>query len=198
MDVPHIPHRPSLQDLQKSSFLKSVIFTDTLLKSRDEQSGIRTINQYVVHQKIGEGAYAKVKLVHIINEPNKVYAMKVVKKDLKKKNRIPSFGNPLGTPLGSPFGQARGQDYDINREVALMKKMKHPNIVRLREVIDDNQMRKLYMILELVKGGPCFQYDQEPLNEEQARSYFIDTIIGISFIHKNHIVHHDIKPANLL
>ncbi|KAA6358531.1 MAG: putative calcium/calmodulin-dependent protein kinase kinase 2, partial [Streblomastix strix] len=52
--------------------------------------------------------------------------------------------------------------------------------------------------LELVKGGPIFALDQEPLSEDKARSYLRDIIVGLSFMHKNHIVHHDIKPDNLL
>ncbi|KAA6374839.1 MAG: putative Calcium/calmodulin-dependent protein kinase kinase 1, partial [Streblomastix strix] len=86
----------------------------------------------------------------------------------------------------------------INREVAIMKKMRHPNIVKLREVIDDTSKKKLYMILDLVKGGPCFIEDQEPFTEDQARADIRDIIAGISYMHKNHIVHHDIKPDNLL
>ncbi|KAA6374772.1 MAG: hypothetical protein EZS28_029700 [Streblomastix strix] len=129
---------PTIGSIKSESFFKSVIITNQLLKQRDEEQGIRTINQYIVHEKIGEGAFAKVKLVHIINDPNKVYAMKVIKKETKKRAPMPQSRMPRGIVT-------QKQEDIINKEVAVMKKMKHPNIVRLREVIDDSSRKKLQM-----------------------------------------------------
>ncbi|KAA6401588.1 MAG: putative Calcium/calmodulin-dependent protein kinase kinase 1 [Streblomastix strix] len=139
---------------------------------------------------IGKGAFGKVKLVHIVSNPSKLYAMKVIKKEQKKRVIAPQRGPRKQVALT--------QEETINREVAIMKKMRHPNIVKLREVIDDTSKKKLYMILEFVKGGPCFIEDQEPFSEDKARADIRDIIAGISYMHKNHIVHHDIKPDNIL
>lgn len=44
--------------------------------------------------------------------------------------------------------------YDsIQTEIAVLKKLDHPNIVRLFEIIDDPKHDKLYLITELVKHG---------------------------------------------
>lgn len=39
------------------------------------------------------------------------------------------------------------------REIAIMKKLSHPNVVRLYEVIDDPRSNQVYLILEYVEGG---------------------------------------------
>ncbi|KAA6394329.1 MAG: putative Ser/Thr protein kinase [Streblomastix strix] len=165
--------RLQLQHMVRSSSQQFVIETSTARKQRNEELGIRTLNQYVILQKIGEGSFAKVKLVHVSNNPDELYAMKVVKKEVKKRIQKTFRGNPKAKEIA--------QQESINKEVALLKKTFHPNIIRLYEVIDDRSLQKLYMILEFVKGGPCFSINQEPMNEEDARMCFRDITAGISY-----------------
>jgi len=42
----------------------------------------------------------------------------------------------------------------IKKEVMLMKMIKHPNIVKLKEVLASKS--KIYLVLELIKGGDLF------------------------------------------
>ncbi|KAA6381586.1 MAG: putative Serine Threonine protein kinase [Streblomastix strix] len=184
-----VPSSPS-SSLSKSESQQSIIETPRAQKIKDEDSGTRAINQYQILRMLGEGSFAKVKLVQVIGSPDELYAMKIVKKEVKRKSLLPNKGKP------QVFGNK--QEESMNKEVAIMKKMNHPNLVRLHEVIDDEQQKKLYMILEYVKGGPCFVFGQDPLNEDQARKFFRDVLVGVSYMHKNNIVHHDIKPDNLL
>ena len=60
---------------------------------------------------------------------------------------------------------------DVLREVALMKKLRHRNLVGLHEVIDSPEKDKLYLILDYVPGGPVMgsARRQPPLGEEAAR-----------------------------
>ncbi|KAA6354853.1 MAG: hypothetical protein EZS28_049620 [Streblomastix strix] len=159
--------------LKSTNLFQSVKITDTLSKQRDVESGFRTINQYVVHQTLGEGSFAKVKLVHVTHSPNILYAMKVMYRGLNK-----SISDYLLSPLQPDQKQ---EELTINTEVAIMKKINHPNIVRLFEVIDDKSVNKLYMILELMKGGSCYKIGQQPLNEDDARSDMRDIIVGVSY-----------------
>ncbi len=39
------------------------------------------------------------------------------------------------------------------REIAIMKKLNHPNIIRLHEVIDDNEEDKIYMVMDFEENG---------------------------------------------
>jgi serine/threonine protein kinase len=43
---------------------------------------------------------------------------------------------------------------DIKREIAVMKLLKHPNIVKLHEVLESPQ--NIYLIIELITGGELF------------------------------------------
>ena len=42
---------------------------------------------------------------------------------------------------------------DVKKEIAIMKKMRHPNIIRLYEVIDNPNSDKIYMVMEYAKNG---------------------------------------------
>lgn len=89
---------------------------------------------------------------------------------------------------------------NVQKEIAIMKKINHPNCVQMYEVIDDPTNNKLYIRLEYVEGGQCMEAANgtPPLSVDLAKSYFIDLICGLEYIHFNHILHRDLKPENLL
>lgn len=79
-----------------------------------------------------------------------------------------------------------------------MKKAQHPNVVRLVEVIDDPSYRKIYLVQELVAGGPVHCSGAEPLEQEAARQLFRGMLRGLEYLHAQHIIHRDVKPENIL
>ncbi|KKF92716.1 Calcium/calmodulin-dependent protein kinase kinase 1 [Ceratocystis platani] len=83
-----------------------------------------------------------------------------------------------------------------------MKKLHHENLVQLIEVLDDPEEDSLYMVLEMCQRGVVQSFGEnkraEPLDEEKARHYFRDLILGIEYLHSQCIIHRDIKPENLL
>ncbi|KAG0334079.1 hypothetical protein BG004_000565 [Podila humilis] len=100
------------------------------------------------------------------------------------------------------LGRAQiSNEQKIHREIAIMKKCIHPNVVRLVEVIDDPNARKIYLVLEFMEGGEVRWKDLDdkptlPLND--ARTIFRDVVLGLEYLHMQGIIHRDIKPANLL
>lgn len=73
----------------------------------------------------------------------------------------------------------------IKEEIAVMKKLNHPNLVSLIEVLDDPDEDSLYMVLELCKKGVVMQVGLEeradPYEDEKCRCWFRDMILGIEY-----------------
>ncbi|XP_077731676.1 calcium/calmodulin-dependent protein kinase kinase 2 isoform X5 [Canis aureus] len=158
------------------------------------------LNQYTLKDEIGKGSYGVVKLAYNEND-NTYYAMKVLsKKKLIRQAGFPRRPPPRGTRL-APGGciQPRGPIEQVYQEIAILKKLDHPNVVKLVEVLDDPNEDHLYMVFELVNQGPVMEVPTlKPLSEDQARFYFQDLIKGIEYLHYQKIIHRDIKPSNLL
>ncbi|XP_040025136.2 calcium/calmodulin-dependent protein kinase kinase 1b [Gasterosteus aculeatus] len=150
------------------------------------------LNQYKLKKEIGKGSYGVVKLAY--NEDSEqYYAMKVVsKKRLMKQcgflRRLPPQGSNTVFPLEKVY-----------KEIAILKKLDHPNVVKLVEVLDDPDEDGLHMAFDLMKRGQVMEVPtDEPFTEEQARFYFRDIVLGIEYLHYHKIIHRDIKPSNLL
>ncbi|NXC42427.1 KKCC2 kinase, partial [Penelope pileata] len=158
------------------------------------------LNQYKLKDEIGKGSYGVVKLAYN-EDDNTYYAMKVLsKKKLMRQAGFPRRPPPRGAK-GASEGclQPRGPIEQVYQEIAILKKLDHPNVVKLVEVLDDPSEDHLYMVFELVKQGPVMEIPTlKPLSEDQARFYFQDLIKGIEYLHYQKIIHRDIKPSNLL
>lgn len=76
--------------------------------------------------------------------------------------------------------QKRNPMEDLKREIMIMKKMKHLNIVTLTEVIDDPTGSKLLLVMEYMEGGPVMTREAlercERLPEELVARYFKDMV----------------------
>eukprot|EP01025_Chloroclados_australasicus_P025197 TRINITY_DN2517_c0_g2_i1.p1 TRINITY_DN2517_c0_g2~~TRINITY_DN2517_c0_g2_i1.p1 ORF type:complete len:719 (+),score=68.11 TRINITY_DN2517_c0_g2_i1:259-2415(+) len=97
---------------------------------------------------------------------------------------------------------------DLVKEIAILKNLDHPNVVKLIEVIDDPNTDHLLMFMEYVEGGtlepPIYQSSDcqsqkwQPISESQTRRYVRDVLLGLEYLHFNGIIHGDLKPQNLL
>ncbi|XP_030624431.1 calcium/calmodulin-dependent protein kinase kinase 2 [Chanos chanos] len=158
------------------------------------------LNQYKLKDEIGKGSYGVVKLAYN-EDDNTYYAMKVLsKKRLMRQAGFPRRPPPRGAKV-APEGlsQPKGPLERVYQEIAILKKLDHPNVVKLVEVLDDPSEDHLYMVFELVKQGAVMEIPTDkPLNEDQARFYFQDLLRGIEYLHYQKIIHRDIKPSNLL
>ncbi|XP_058450838.1 uncharacterized protein LOC131430134 isoform X1 [Malaya genurostris] len=155
-----------------------------------EQSGsFLQLNQYKLLDQIGQGSYGLVKLAYS-EEDSTHYAMKILsKRKLLRKAGLMRRGPKRGT---SPLDR-------VYREIAVLKKLDHPNVVKLVEVLDDPLEDSLYLVFELVQHGEVLSIPTDnPLCEERAWNIFRDVILGVEYLHYQRIIHGDLKPANLL
>ncbi|XP_061197080.1 calcium/calmodulin-dependent protein kinase kinase 1-like isoform X1 [Saccostrea echinata] len=163
----------------------------------DGADGYVQLNQYKLKNEIGKGSYGIVKLAY--NEQDDVhYAMKILSKSrLKKKAGF--FRRPPPSRDGKQVARPLAPMDRVYREIAILKKLDHPNVVRLVEVLDDPNEDNLYMAFELVEKGEVLEVPTDkPLSEEQAWSFMRDIILGTEYLHYQKIIHRDIKPSNLL
>jgi len=95
--------------------------------------------------------------------------------------------------------KAMGAKQDMMmREVDILKQVKHPNIIKLKELFESPQ--KLYLVMELVTGGELFDkiVEKGSYSEKDASFVMRQIIDACRYLHENNIVHRDLKPENLL
>jgi [calcium/calmodulin-dependent protein kinase] kinase len=177
-----------------------VVETSKIEKIKDEL-GRSKINQYTITGKLGEGSFGKVKLA-IKDGTDEKFAVKSFRKSALKRKRE-AYRDADGKM------KYKNALEDVMREIALMKKVDHQNVINLLEVIEHPESDKLYMVIEYCEAGQILDYDeetsiftpkrkQEKYSEQKLRDYFRQMIAGLDYLHHNNIAHRDIKPQNIL
>ncbi|XP_058104966.1 CBL-interacting protein kinase 9 isoform X3 [Magnolia sinica] len=134
------------------------------------------VGKYELGKTLGEGSFAKVKFARNVETGDNV-AIKVLDKDQVLRHRMVE---------------------QIKREISTMKLIKHPNVVKLYEVMASKT--KIYIVLEFVDGGELFDkiVNHGRLKEDEARRYFQQLINAVDYCHSRGVYHRDLKPENLL
>lgn len=134
------------------------------------------MGKYELGRLLGQGTFAKVHYARSTST-NQSVAIKVIDKDKVMKS---------------------GQTEHIKREISIMRKVRHPYIIQLFEVMATKS--KIYFVMEYAKGGELFTKlsKKGKLKEEVAHRYFWQLINAVEFCHSRGVYHRDIKPENLL
>ncbi|XP_041817115.1 serine/threonine-protein kinase MAK isoform X8 [Chelmon rostratus] len=132
------------------------------------------MNRYTTLKQLGDGTYGSV-LMGRSNESGELVAIK------RMKRKFYSWEECMNL-----------------REVKSLKKLNHANVVKLKEVIREND--HLYFVFEYMKEN-LYQLmkDRKKLFPESViRNISFQILQGLSFIHKHGFFHRDMKPENLL
>lgn len=185
---------------------------------KDLPDGKRKLNQYVLTSDIGRGSFGIVQIAkdeetgleYAAKEFSKLRLRKrqqseMIRRQAKGSRRgaVPMRARTTSDRTPSDPMEASKKDLDLIRsEVAIMKKLDHPNVVKLYEVLDVQQDDSLFMIVELCREGPIMNINMgqavEPMDEDTARNFFRQMVLAIEYLHENGIIHRDIKPENIL
>ncbi|XP_035526691.1 serine/threonine-protein kinase MAK-like [Morone saxatilis] len=141
---------------------------------KERPGSLWTMNRYTTLKQLGDGTYGSV-LLGKSNDTGELVAIK------RMKRKFYSWDECLNL-----------------REVKSLKKLNHTNVVKLKEVIRENDY--LYFVFEYMKEN-LYQLMKERnklFPESVVRNMTFQILQGLSFIHKHGYFHRDMKPENLL
>ncbi|TRY82458.1 hypothetical protein DNTS_028279 [Danionella cerebrum] len=97
-----------------------------------------------------------------------------------------------------PKKALKGKESSIENEIAVLRKIKHENIVALEDIYESSD--HLYLIMQLVSGGELFDRIVEKgfYTEKDASKLIRQVLDAVNYLHTMGIVHRDLKPENLL
>ncbi|KAK9805401.1 hypothetical protein WJX73_001324 [Symbiochloris irregularis] len=132
------------------------------------------MNRYKILKQLGDGTYGSVWKA-INNQTNDVVAIK------KMKRKFYSWEECMAL-----------------REVRSLRKLNHPSVIKLREVIREND--ELFFVFEFMECN-LYQLMKERtslMSEQRIRNWAFQILEGLAHIHKLGYFHRDMKPENLL
>ncbi|KAM0947548.1 putative protein kinase CAMK-CAMKL-CHK1 family [Dioscorea sansibarensis] len=137
--------------------------------------GLR-LGKYELGKTLGEGNFGKVKYARCVDTGRK-FAVKIL---------------DVGLILSLKIAD------QIKREIGSLKLLRHPNIVRLHEVLASK--KKICMVLEYVNGGDLLRKIdlKGKFSENEGRKLFQQLIDAVSYCHNSGVSHRDLKAENIL
>ncbi|XP_042429780.1 CBL-interacting protein kinase 19-like [Zingiber officinale] len=144
-------------------------------RKKDTGGGGLLLGRFDVGRLLGAGSFAKVYVARDVRT-DELVAIKALDKEKIVKGGFAAH---------------------IKREIAILRRVRHPYIVQLFEVMATKT--KIYLVMEYVRGGELFgRVAKGRLLEDTARRYFQQLISAVSFCHARGVFHRDLKPENLL
>eukprot|EP01062_Namystynia_karyoxenos_P064667 TRINITY_DN576_c0_g5_i1.p1 TRINITY_DN576_c0_g5~~TRINITY_DN576_c0_g5_i1.p1 ORF type:complete len:578 (+),score=153.40 TRINITY_DN576_c0_g5_i1:89-1822(+) len=167
-------------------YVKQIEEAQKVFKGRDEEGGF-VMNDYTIMAQLGQGSYGKVRLCEH-NLSKQLYAVKC----LSKANIIKAFCS------GNPTANREDALKSIREEIKIMKKLEHPNIIRIYGTMESDS--ELMIVMEYLEGGQVFpsSFPAPPLKVRKLKRIIVGIAKGLDFLHNNGVIHRDIKPDNIL
>lgn len=128
---------------------------------------------------VGEGAFSRVYRCRTIKVLDRDIAVKVVRVD-------------------DPNIPVAWKEHSMKRELKILKKVKHPNVIAIYDVIKTRTRIYIFMDLAAASVAGHLEAIGEPSSEQTARNWFSGIASAISYLHRIEIAHRDLKNDNIL
>ncbi|XP_059008805.1 cyclin-dependent kinase 10 isoform X1 [Mustela lutreola] len=137
----------------------------------------RSVKEFEKLNRIGEGTYGIVYRARD-TQTDEVVALKKVRMDKEKD----------GVPISSL------------REITLLLRLRHPNIVELKEVVVGNHLESIFLVMGYCEQdlASLLENMPTPFSEAQVKCIVLQVLRGLQYLHQNFIIHRDLKVSNLL
>ncbi|PIK35182.1 putative serine/threonine-protein kinase DCLK3 isoform X5 [Apostichopus japonicus] len=145
-----------------------------VIRPRQICSDREVLERYRLGEKVGDGNFADVH-AGVLRSTGEEFAIKKVDKS-----------------------KLKGKESMIENEIAILKEIDHPNIVKLYEEFETDDY--IYLIMDYIRGGDLFDaiIDSVKFTEADASVMVRDLARALDYLHKMNVVHRDMKPENLL
>ncbi|KAI1755765.1 hypothetical protein F4782DRAFT_367679 [Xylaria castorea] len=202
--------RPSNADPRVSSCLGAPTpgaketYTDNRFSQISTSSGASGGNRkthigpWQLGKTLGKGSAARVRLARH-HTTQDVVAVKILAKNMTQLTAAGSMAElDKWDRTRDEFNSQRQMPLSIEREVAVLKLIDHPHIVKLHDIWENRA--EIYLVLEYMDGGDMFSYINEcgPLPEFEMVGYLRQILTALEYVHSFNICHRDLKPENIL
>ena len=163
--------------------------------------GQSILGDYEIAMELGRGSFGVVHLA--FNGDGEPFAIKSIPRQVRR-----ALSNATG--LGSTCGVVGSGGPElttvrvnaVDREIALMKRLCHKNLVRLHAVIEDVEDGQCHLVMQFIENGALATVKRDgtctAVPVEDTLHYMIQVSAGLDYLHRHNIIHRDIKPENIL
>ncbi|XP_059090696.1 calcium/calmodulin-dependent protein kinase type 1-like isoform X3 [Tigriopus californicus] len=145
-------------------------------KEDKKSSKVPTVeDKYILKDVLGTGAFSQVRLAESKDNPGRLHAIKVIDKKALK-----------------------GKEDSLENEIRVLRRLDHPNVVKLLEAYESKS--SVYLVMDLVTGGELFDriVEKGSYTEKDAADLIKQVLDAVAYMHREGVVHRDLKPENLL